>query len=166
MTWLTDRQRHGGIDAVEVPTGGTIWLCGKHLIGPDPEEVLTHVGAGALWCLTEEHELVDRYPDYTAWLRRDVRARWQPVYDLGVAPLDTMRAVVSGVVADLDLFGSVVVHCGAGLGRAGTVAVLTLMSAGCSASEAQQIVASSRPGAGPESGAQADLVEGWKNRGP
>ena len=48
MSWLTDRQRHGGIDRIEVPGAGALWLCGKHLIAPDPEATLTSVGAGAI----------------------------------------------------------------------------------------------------------------------
>jgi hypothetical protein len=161
MSWLTDRQRHGGLDPVMVPEVGTLWLCGKHLIAPDPVAVLDDSGAGAVWCLNHEHELVDRYPGYVSWLRADERARWAPIHDLGVAPVEQMRSTVSGVIDDLGVHGAVVVHCAAGMGRAGTIAVLTLMTAGLSASEARRMVAESRPGAGPESGAQADLVENW-----
>lgn len=162
MSWLTDRQRHGGLDPVAVPGVGTLWLCGKHLIAPDPEAVLDESGSGAVWCLNHEHELVDRYPGYVSWLRTDERARWSPIHDLGVAPVDQMQSTVHGVLGDLNACGSVVVHCAAGMGRAGTVAVLVLITAGVLADEARRLVAEARPGAGPESGAQADLVANWR----
>lgn len=51
-----------------------------------------------------------------------------------------------------------VLHCGAGIGRAGTIAAALLMRGGLSHDEALARVASSRPMAGPEAGAQRDLL--------
>jgi hypothetical protein len=45
------------------------------------------------------------------------------------------------------------------MGRAGTVAVCVLSRLGVAHEIALQLVAASRPGAGPEVGAQRDLVE-------
>lgn len=39
-------------------------MCGKHAIGPDPEGLLERVGADGVVCLSEEHELAERYPGY------------------------------------------------------------------------------------------------------
>jgi hypothetical protein len=162
---LTDRQRHGGIDRVGVPGGGALWLCGKHLIAPDPEGTLTMVGAAGVVCLNERHELVERYPEYVAWLGRDGRATWSPIPDLGVTSPEAMTDLVIGIRRRLD-DGDLVVHCGAGMGRAGTIAVGVLIAAGLDGPSALDCVASARPGAGPESGAQAELVAGWSVQFP
>ena len=158
MSWLSDRQRHGGIDRLEIAGHGTLWLCGKHFVGPDPAGALASVSAASIVCLNEEHELADRYPHYVDWLRSDPRARWFPIPDLGAPTPVDMRTIVDAVLHDLDGSGSAVVHCGAGIGRAGTVAVCTLMATGIDAPSAVATVAEARPGAGPESGPQRDLV--------
>jgi protein-tyrosine phosphatase len=158
MSWLSDRQRHGGIDRIEITGHGTLWLCGKHFVGPDPTGALASVGAGSMVCLNEEHELADRYPNYVDWLRSDPRARWFPIPDLGAPTPAAMRVIVEIVVNDLNDAGSAVVHCGAGIGRAGTVAVCALMSTGMDVSSAITAIARARPGAGPESGPQRELV--------
>ena len=160
MSWLTERQRHGGIDRVEVPGSGALWLCGKHLIAPDPEATLASVGAVGVVCLNERHELVERYPGYVSWLVEDRRAQWSPIPDLGVAASDVMAGIVAGVRARLD-GGDVIVHCGAGMGRAGTIAVGVLIASGVELDAALTAVATARPGAGPESGPQAELVAAW-----
>ena len=161
MSWLTDRQRNGGIDSVVVPQLGTLWLAGKHRVAPDPEQVLIGTRAGSVWCLNEPHELADRYPAYVTWLENDDRARWSPIPDLGTPSVQQMTGIVDGVRADLESSGSVIVHCGAGFGRAGTVAACVLISAGVTAADALAAVSSARPGAGPESGLQAELVAHW-----
>ena len=51
------------------------------------------------------------------------------------------------------------VHCGAGIGRAGTLAVCLLMEHGVAADDALALVARHRPMAGPEVGAQRELVD-------
>jgi hypothetical protein len=165
MGWLTERQRHGGIDRVEVPGAGALWLCGKHLIAPDPEGTLSAVGAAGVVCLNERHELVDRYPGYCEWLGSDRRALWSPVPDLGVTSPEAMTDLVVETRRRLD-DGDLVVHCGAGMGRAGTVAVGVLIAAGLDAASALAVIAAARPGAGPESGAQADLVARWSGQPP
>jgi protein-tyrosine phosphatase len=55
--------------------------------------------------------------------------------------------------------GRVLVHCGAGIGRAGTVAVCVLMEHGVGRDDALALVARHRPMAGPEVGAQRHLVD-------
>ena len=49
-------------------------------------------------------------------------------------------------------------HCGAGIGRAGTMAAALLIRMGCDEAAARATVARARPMAGPEAGAQADLL--------
>ena len=155
----SERSRNGGIDRVPVPDApGELWLCGKHLIGPDVEAAVARVDADVVLCLNERHELEARYPDYIAWLRTDPRAWWVPVPDLHAPPLDAAGALVDGLVAHLDAGRTVLTHCGAGIGRAGTVAAAVLIARGATVADAVALVSASRPGAGPEAGAQQELL--------
>lgn len=159
--WLSDRARHGGIDEVRLPLGrGRLWLCGKHYIGPDPEGGMRRVGASTVVCLNEAHELAPRYPDYVAWLRanRPGRAVWFPVPDLHAPELDAAVELLGQLHDRLGRDESLLVHCGAGIGRAGTLAVGLLLWAGVPADDALAQVRASRPMAGPEAGAQRELV--------
>jgi protein-tyrosine phosphatase len=49
-------------------------------------------------------------------------------------------------------------HCGAGIGRAGTVATCVLLAMGVGREDALRNVAEHRPLAGPEAGAQHEIV--------
>lgn len=159
-TWRSsERSRNGGIDRVPVPDApGALWLCGKHLIGPDVEAAVARVDAQVVLCLNERHELEARYPDYVAWLRTDPRAWWTPVPDLHAPPLDDAVALVEALVEHLEAGRTVLTHCGAGIGRAGTMAAAVLIARGATVDEAVAVVAASRPGAGPEAGAQTQLL--------
>jgi protein-tyrosine phosphatase len=53
----------------------------------------------------------------------------------------------------------VLLHCGAGIGRAGTVAAGLLMALGTPMDAALATVAAHRPMAGPEAGGQVELLE-------
>jgi hypothetical protein len=153
--WSTD----GGIH--EVPLGrlpGRLWLCGKHVVGPDPDGLLERTGADAIVCLTERHELVDRYPEYVHWLATDARAVWFPVHDLHAPDTNAARPFYVGLLQRLRVGDKLVIHCGAGIGRAGTSAVALLVLDGWGLDEALAHVRASRPMAGPEVGAQMELV--------
>jgi protein-tyrosine phosphatase len=156
------RSVDGGLDEVPLPrTAGRLWLCGKHLVGPHPEAALDRAGASTVICLSQEHELGDRYPDYVAWLRsnRGRRAVWFPVPDLHVPEVGEALRFLEEVGRRLGGGEGLLMHCGAGIGRAGTLAVGVLLSLGTPADEAVATVAASRPMAGPEAGAQRQLVE-------
>jgi protein-tyrosine phosphatase len=161
--WPNGRARHGGVDEVPLPpaAGGRLWLCGKHFIGPDPERALDRVGATAAVCLTERDELVDRYPDYVDWLQANQpdRALWWPIPDLHAPDLDHALVLLRELRSRLRSGQSLLVHCGAGIGRAGTVAAALLVTMGSSAADAVAHVAAHRPMAGPEAGAQTELLE-------
>ena len=165
--WRSERSRTGGVDRVPVPgVDGELWLCGKHFIGPDVEAAVARVGADVVLCLNERHELDDRYPDYVAWLRADERAWWVPVPDLHAPDADEARAVVSELLDHLDRGRTVLVHCGAGIGRAGTIAAAVLVVRGAAVDEAIATVAAHRPLAGPEAGPQRDLLDALEQRTP
>jgi protein-tyrosine phosphatase len=161
-SWPRGRARDGGLDEVPLPSGarGRLWLCGKHVVGPDPDGALSRTGAAVLVCLNELGELSSRYPEYVEWLRTEAggRARWFPIPDLHVPELEGLRDLVAELRARLEAGDGVVVHCGAGIGRAGTVAAALLMSLGLDHDEALERVRTSRPGAGPQTNVQEDLL--------
>ena len=149
----------GGIHEIPLPSlAGRLWLCGKHFIGPDPERVLESVSADHVVCLVHERELRDRYDGYITWLQSTDRATWYPIYDLSSPPIAEILPLYQGVVDRLSRNESVIVHCAAGIGRAGTLAVAVCQLTGMPLEEALQHVRKRRPGAGPEVGSQLDAV--------
>ena len=147
------------MDEVALPEGpGRLWLCGKHAVAPDPEALLERLGATTIVALNEVHELEDRYPDYVDWLRSSANAVWHPVPDLHAPTLSETLVLVDDLRRRIQSGDRVVLHCGAGIGRAGTIAAALLMRTGLSHDDALARVASSRPMAGPEAGAQRDLL--------
>ena len=160
MGWLDERQRNGGIDEVPLPAGtrGRLWLCGKHLIGPDVGAVVDRVGADAVVCLVPRHELDGRYHEYVAWLQADDRAIWFPIADLHAPGADVMQPLLDDLHARLACGETLVVHCGAGIGRAGTVAAALLIGLGASVDDALATVRASRPMAGPQDASQLALL--------
>ncbi|MEZ5224476.1 MAG: hypothetical protein R2743_23515 [Ilumatobacteraceae bacterium] len=157
---MSSRWNHdGGIHEIPLPgMTGRLWLCGKHVVGPDPDALLAATGADTIVCLTERHELFDRYPHYVHWLASDPRAVWFPVHDLHAPPLHTARPFLSDLAGRLATGERLIVHCAAGIGRAGTTAVAVLVLSGWSLDDALTHVRAHRPMAGPEVGAQLDLV--------
>jgi acetyl esterase/lipase len=135
-------------------------LCGKHAIGPDHEALMRQVEADTVVCLTQEHELADRYPDYVRWLRAAPPDRlvWYPIHDLHAPSLDEFAPVLADIVGRLTAGRSVILHCAAGIGRAGTTAVAVLVSMGLALDAAIDQVRRHRPGGGPEAGSQLELV--------
>jgi protein-tyrosine phosphatase len=156
------------VDEIPLPpsAGGRLWLCGKHYIAPDPEKALDQVGATTAVCLTEPAELVDRYPEYVAWLlaNQPARAIWWPIPDLHAPELDSAVVLLDQLRSRLQSGESLLVHCGAGIGRAGTVAAALLVTMGLTPADAVVHVAAHRPMAGPEAGAQADLLDALSRR--
>ena len=160
--WLGPRGRDGGIDALPLPiASGGLSLCGKHAIGPDHEAALARAGATTVVCLVEAFELIDRYPDYLTWLQanRDDAAVWFPIHDLHAPSVEEAELLVDEVVRRLELGEHLLMHCAAGIGRTGTMAVCVLMRLGMARDEALAHVARHRPMAGPEVGAQMELVD-------
>lgn len=141
---------------------GALWLCGKHWIGPDWRRAEREIGADVVVCLCQLHELADRYPSYAAWLQAPpgpMAAHWVPVHDLHAPTPEQAVDVADTVIGHLRAGRTVLMHCGAGIGRAGTLAAVVLMRMGRSRLEATEEIGAARPLAGPEVGAQSELLE-------
>lgn len=143
---------------------GELWLCGKHRIGPDVQAVLAELGEPVtVVCLNERAELAGRYPDYVAWLDAEHgrAAIWLPLHDFHAPTMEQAGDLVNAISTRLEAGERVVVHCGAGIGRAGTVALLVLVAHGLSVDAALDLLRAARPMAGPEAGTQRDLVNAY-----
>ena len=159
--WTSERSRNGGVDEVLLPDGrGRLWLCGKHFIGPDVESALQRLGATTVVCLNERYELAERYDDYVRWLETSDadRAVWFPIPDLHAPDIDAVLPFLDDLRARLANGDGLLMHCGAGFGRAGTMAAALLVTMGVSADDAMERIASHRPSAGPEAGVQRQLL--------
>jgi protein-tyrosine phosphatase len=165
--WPRGRQRDGGID--EVPLSGQpgkLWLCGKHFIGPDPEAAMARVQASVVVCLTQSHEVADRYPAYLDWLHDHLneRAIWFPIPDLHAPSLQSGIELLTRLDSLVSDGHRLIMHCAAGIGRSGTMAAALLMWGGMDADAAREMVAASRPMAGPEAGAQLEFLTDLQRR--
>jgi protein-tyrosine phosphatase len=77
---------------------------------------------------------------------------------LSYPPFDDAIEFVEHVTALVRDKGSMVVHCAAGIGRAGTTATAILMMLGMPMPEAIAHVRANRPMAGPETGHQEEFI--------
>ena len=158
--WMSERQRDGGIDRIPLPPDvpGELRLCGKRAIGGGRFEA-PDMPWTTVVCLCQRHELDTRYPAYVSWLDANPeRSIWWPIHDLGAEPVEAMLPFIDDLVDRLRDGERLLVHCAAGLGRAGTTAVCLLVRLGVPLDEATRAVADARPMAGPEAGSQRALV--------
>ncbi len=160
--WPSRRARDGGVDKIPTPDGcGNLWLCGKHVVAPDPEAALSRIEPLAtVVCLNERSDFASRYPHYADWLiaNQGERALWFSMPDWHAPPLDEALVLLDDIAERIRSGGHILMHCSAGMGRAGTMGVSTLMMLGVELEAALDLVASYRPGAGPGGGSQTDLV--------
>jgi protein-tyrosine phosphatase len=148
---------------------GSLFVCGKHAVAPDTEGLIEELGGNiTIVCLNPRHELEPRYPNYVRWLRDNAgkRAVWEPIADFHMPPAGEMVPFIDALVDRVESGTSLLVHCGAGIGRAGTTAILILIRMGMSADEAERTVAQHRPMAGPQAGSQEAAVDGMGRIGP
>lgn len=161
-------QMAGGIHRIPVPgTTGQLHAAAFAVTGPDPAAALEDVGAEVMVCLLTEPEIAMRYPDYPAWLADPTpyKAIHVPIDDQGVTDDDTTRTLVEAINQHLDQGRGVMVHCGAGYGRAGIVCISVLTSRGADLDDAVASVRASRPAAGPQSPSQQAQISRLAARG-
>lgn len=152
----------GGIHRIPLEaTVGNLWLCGKHYIGPKFELVRADYDIHTVVSLVEEHELAGRYDSYLAWHKEHSGngALWYPIADLTYPGFNEAIHFVQNVTSLVRDKGDVLVHCAAGIGRAGTTAVAVCMLLGIQMHEALDHVRAHRPMAGPEAGSQILFIE-------
>ena len=152
----------GGVHHIPLDgTVGQLWLCGKHYIGPQHDTVRRDLSLHTVVSLVEEHELVHRYDPYLDWHKENSGngALWFPIPDLTYPPFDEVIDFVNNVTSLVRDKGNVLIHCAAGIGRAGTTAVAVCMSLGMSMNDALDHVRAHRPMAGPEAGSQVLFIE-------
>lgn len=156
------RSIDGGLDHIPLPIDrGALWLCGKRVVGPDPDDALRRANdAAAIVCFNERSDLQREYPAYLDWLvaNQPVRALWWPVPDLHAPPLAEAEAMVATMVGRLRGGDGLVLHCAGGLGRAPTMAACVLIELGMDEHQARAHVRTHRPMGGPEAGAQDALL--------
>ena len=152
----------GGVHQIPLPdVPGRLHVCGKHVVAPNPDEVMGRLGADVVVCLVEQPELAHRYDGYVDWLRVEAgrRAEWWPIPDLSYPAVEHMTDRLGTLASRLSDGAGVIIHCGAGIGRAGTTAVALLMLLGTPIDDALASVRTHRPGAGPEAGSQRSFIE-------
>ena len=150
-------QMAGGIHLIPVPgASGSLHATAFAVTGPDPASALEDVGAEVMVCLLTDAEIAMRFPDYPAWLADPAphQAIHVPTVDQGVADDDVVRKLVGDINMHLDQGTGVMVHCGAGYGRAGIVCISVLTSRGMDLEGAVAAVRAARPAAGAQSHSQ------------
>lgn len=147
----------GGVHAIPVADlPGRLVLCGLEAIGPDPAALLSRVDADSVVCLQTDVEIRRRHPAYLDWIGAP-----DPYEVIRLATEDHLVAEDAAVVELVGLVHTrlrrgtgVVVHCGAGWGRAGVIAVLVMCAAGSEIDPALRALRAARPAAGPQSADQ------------
>jgi protein tyrosine phosphatase (PTP) superfamily phosphohydrolase (DUF442 family) len=147
----------GGIHRIPVPGAtGHLHATAFAVTGPDPAAALEDVRAEVMVCLLTDPEIAMRFPDYPSWMADPApyKAIHVPMVDQGVTGDDILRELVDDINMHLDQGTGVVVHCGAGYGRAGIVCISVLTSRGMDLDQAIAVVRAARPAAGPQSPSQ------------
>jgi protein-tyrosine phosphatase len=119
---------------------------------PRDEDLDAFVQAGVrhVVCLQEPHEF-ERLHETLDERREAVLARGmafthEPIADMDAPAPRRLAGIVDDVLALLADDGGVIVHCWAGLGRAGTIAACVLVTQGMSAQMAVARLRAMRPG--------------------
>lgn len=133
---------------------------GRHEALPRTWTELTSHGVDTIICLAEPNEIAAASPAYAQALDRGTipyEIVGHPIPDFGVPSDRGAFWSLAAAVADRLRAGDVLLlHCRAGIGRTGTLAVCILVALGLAADAAHQGV--ERAGSRPETTAQRDLI--------
>jgi hypothetical protein len=142
---------------------GSLWLHSMPGRREPLEEALEQVrihGVQAIVCLAGPEEIRAKSPSYAAALdAKTVPCAVEsfPIPDFGVpGDREAFWSLAAKTATQLKAGGRVLIHCGAGIGRTGTLATCVLLALGQSPVKAQQAV--STTGSHPETAEQNELV--------
>ena len=144
----------GGVHEIPVArVCGTLILCGLDAVAPNPEAFLDAVECDFIVCLQTEVEIIRRYPAYWEWLHGSgaTRSMSFPTEDHLVADDHAVVRLVTDIYGQLRKGVRLGVHCGAGWGRAGVIALLVMCAAGAEVDNGIRDLRLARPAAGPQS---------------
>jgi protein tyrosine phosphatase (PTP) superfamily phosphohydrolase (DUF442 family) len=151
--------------AVELPSdiAGRLYLHsmpGRYEPLEDCWKAVTQAGCSMIVCLAPSDEIQKKSPAYAAAINSEstpVGMRNFPIPDYGPPEdIDAFAKSVTETAAALKQGTSILVHCGAGIGRTGTYAIAVLMALGLSISEARK--RGSNAGSGPERREQQEAL--------
>jgi len=153
------------IRPVKLPAGipGRLYLSGMPGSSEGWESFLAELARlkiGEIVSLTPDGEIEQKSPGYAAAIANEAipcLRRSFPISDFGVPhDLSEYASFVERIAGRLRAGGSVLVHCGAGIGRTGTFAVCLLIALGEGEPTARQAVISA--GSKPETPEQDRLI--------
>lgn len=149
-----------GLDRIELPPDvpGRLYLCARHVVGRDPDALRAELGGRSVIVSFNEPGDLRAFPGYAAWLASSPDARWFPIRNFHAPDLAEALVILDEIEGVLRDGRTIVMHCSAGIGRAGTMAVAVLMQLGVNTPDALDQVARERRGAGPGAGAQRHLI--------
>jgi protein-tyrosine phosphatase len=133
---------------------------GRHERWDDIRAEIVQKRIDCVVCLTPKDEIRSKSPDYATAIERGLP--WEhvahPIADYGEpGDPDAFRMLARDIARRLQDGESVLIHCGAGIGRTGTMAVAVLVSLGQPLAHAQRNVAVA--GSSPETPGQRDLLK-------